>query len=298
MKHNDKNMTDSEKAVQKKFARALKAIEAAINSAKTENGRYRIEEIHLCSEGYAEPGYDGNVVALGNWNELREYDNQNNTCKTIDNTPSRLAAVLEKIGVEIEWEDEWNVCCECGRLVRKEPDSYSWQRSYVESDEGAVCMECLDPEDHLVDLEGQEDRANTIRKINPAKYGYILLKDDYESGWHRGQDASPKKIAEVLRNKFGVERFLFNVDNVGQFDMSFSVYVHESEIHLVDKEKFMGEDTDGPSNSEALKRGLQQASVEIAKLEGEGIKYAEISGDKVEARLISPEDFVEKGIKK
>ena len=37
--------------------RVYKIIEAASNSAKTSEGRSRIDTIQICTEGYAEPGY-------------------------------------------------------------------------------------------------------------------------------------------------------------------------------------------------------------------------------------------------
>jgi hypothetical protein len=43
----------------------------------------------------------------------------------------------------------------------------------------------------------------------------------------------PHKVAKELRAK-GISRFLFNIDDVGQFDSHWSVYVHEDEKHLLE----------------------------------------------------------------
>jgi hypothetical protein len=58
-------------------------------------------------------------------------------------------------------------------------------------------------------------------------------------------------------------------------------------------------ETQGPSVSEALKRGLQNASLAAAALPEGGVKYVRIDGDKVaEARTISPEEFAQHGVGK
>src|SRR5208337_4570393 len=159
--------------------RARRAIEAASMSAKTREGRGRVEDVQLHYAGVAEPGYDNHDIV------------------------TRLGDVLSKLGVELEWEDEWATCDECMKLVRTSPDSYSWQRSYVDNDDGRTCVECIkqDPEAHLEGLEGQHERCNTIADIDPAKHGYVLVEDGFEHGLHPGQDASPRKISEALQEQ-------------------------------------------------------------------------------------------------
>ncbi|GAG52478.1 unnamed protein product, partial [marine sediment metagenome] len=97
--------------------------QAGINAAKTSQARSQLEEAQLCFEGYAEPGYsdpDSNVIAFGNWNAITEYDGDK--FQTIDDAPARVASLLEKAGVELEWSDEWEFCGECGKAVRTKPD--------------------------------------------------------------------------------------------------------------------------------------------------------------------------------
>lgn len=48
-------------------------IEAGRKSAKTSQSRSQIDSITICTEGYAEPGYDNpksGIVAFGNWNNV------------------------------------------------------------------------------------------------------------------------------------------------------------------------------------------------------------------------------------
>ena len=76
--------------------------------------------------------------------------------------------------------------------------------------------------------------------IDPEDFGYVkanrdddAYNDSYECGWHPHQTDNPRIIADNLRNR-GIERFLFRIDGVGQFDVAFSVYVHESEADKLD----------------------------------------------------------------
>src|SRR5208337_893734 len=118
--------------------RARRAIEAASMSAKTREGRGRVEDVQLHYAGVAEPGYDNHdIVATGNWNDISKSSRHES-----DDIMTRLGDVLSKLGVELEWEDEWATCDECMKLVRTSPDSYSWQRSYVDNDDGRTCVEC------------------------------------------------------------------------------------------------------------------------------------------------------------
>jgi hypothetical protein len=278
------------------FQKAQRIIEAGLSVAA--RGHSQVEDIRLYS-GYAEPGYTdpkSGVIALGNWNSVSEY--RAGKFVTVDDTPARVASLLEKLGVELEWEDEWAACQECGRISRISPDSYRWQRSGVEDEGGTVCGECLagDPADYLAGLEGNPDRCNTIAAIDPADHGYVLVRDGFEHGFHPGQDASPRLIAEALERY--LTRFLFNLDGTGQFDLSFSVYVHESEEHLLPfaLESLASERTDGPSVSEGLRAALEDASAKMASLpDGEGVKYARCdpTTGTARVRVVSPEEFVQ-----
>jgi hypothetical protein len=195
-----------------KLRRAFRVLEIA----GLDNG-----EIELHTEGYAEPGYtdpESGIIATGNWNDPP--------------TPERVTRIFEKLGIEIEWGDEWAACDECHKLFRTQPDSYMWRRSYWldEMDGDIRCRECVleDPTDMLEQLEGKDDRALTF-DMDLAAHGYVRQDGEYESGWHPGQDDNPKTIADTLRAK-GIGRFLFKVDGVGQFDVRFSLWVHESEV--------------------------------------------------------------------
>lgn len=257
---------------------ALKAqqiVQAGQERAKHRDALFQLENI-LFHHGYAEPGYDdpkSGLIATGNWNSISRYDREKGEFDTIDETPVKVGQLLERLGVELEWSDEWDVCVGCDKLVRTSPTSYGWQPSYVDICGDILCKDCLDPEEWLESIEGKPDRANAITSVNPEDYGYIKVLSDLEHGFHSGQDADPRVVTRSM-TKFGIERFLFNIDNVGQFDMSFSLWVHEDEYNLLDDKKI---ETDGPSVSEALKRGLKEAALQVGKLEGDGVRYSKIN---------------------
>src|SRR5688572_25286225 len=80
-------------------------------------------------EKYVEPGYsdpESGVIATGNWNNRTKWNQATNTHTTTDDTPGRVSKLLEKAGVELEWEDEWVSCGECGGLFRCSADSHGW----------------------------------------------------------------------------------------------------------------------------------------------------------------------------
>ena len=224
-----------------KFARANKVLEIAARMAEKE----RLEKGHgysvenaICNislhDNYSEPGYSGELIALGDWNAVDIYDETTQTRKTVSDLPKRVCNILERLGFECEWNEEWTACCDCNGLVRTQGDSYSWTASFQLTDDGAVCCECLkaDPESYLSSLEGNSDKANTIDEIDPCDHGYVKVNEDsYAAGWYKRND-SPKKIAKELESK-GVSRYLFGIDSCGQFETEFSVFVHESEESLL-----------------------------------------------------------------
>jgi len=261
------------------------------------------EEVFLCGNGYAEPEYDdpeSGIIATGNWNDKDRYVNGKR--RVVDNTPSRVGDLLQKLGVEIEWDDEWTTCDECGKLVRTTGNSYCWQKSYVDFGCGDICDVCLLHDDLLLEeylqsIEGEHGKCCTLQSVDLEDAGYRLIEDGFEHGLHYGQDASPEKIADILRDR-GVDRFLFSLDSVGQFDANFSVWVHESQYKECLEEAVQGGDTDGPSVAGACERALQDASRKMAELpDGPGVKFAKCNPDgTADVRLIDPQTFVEKGI--
>lgn len=279
--------------------RANQIITAGLNSVKTQEGRNQIENIVLVSGGYVEPGYDNpesGVIALGNWNSVTRYTNAE--VVTVDDTPARVARCLEKVDVELEWNDEWVECDRCFGVFRTQPDSYSWLMSGVITDGEAVCRECIDPEEHFADLEGDTNKCNTVPSLNPGEHDYLLIQDEFEHGMHEGQASSPAVIGKLIAS-IGVERFLFNLDSKGQFDIRFSAWLHKSEEDKLEAAQQALDDgnTNGPEPAAALKANLQNLGAMEAQLKGEGITVATVSPDGVEVKKVSRQDFIDGKLK-
>jgi hypothetical protein len=275
--------------------RVERIIEAGRSSAKSNQGRSQIDCITICTEGYAEPGYDdpaSGVVAFGNWNNVTRYDGHE--FHVIDNVPGRVASLLEKLGVELDWSDEWTICEGCHKAVRTQANSYRWRASYADDGCGSIlCHECIktDPTDYLQSLEGDSRRCVTI-DLDLEVAGYKLLADDFENGLYGGQADRPELIADALREQ-GVERFIFHLDSTGQFDLSFSVWVHESEFNLIDREEFESTPVSGVDPAVQMQKALADASAKMAATDGR-IKVAKCDLDcgTARVRFVSPEDFV------
>jgi hypothetical protein len=172
-----------------------------------------IENMGWASE-YAEPGYTQpeKGILFSDWNYF---------CREVCN-------ILERAGYELEWEDEWSTCGECGKAVRTSPDSYCWQPSYFfVNDCEILCVDCTDKEEYLESIE-DNPRTALNDHIDPADYGYVKLEGNFESGWHNGQTDDPKKIYARL-HAAGHKRLLFNIDKSSQFYIVFSIWEKKTE---------------------------------------------------------------------
>lgn len=190
-----------------------------------------VDYVDLIAEKYVEPGYDNpeTLIVTGNWN----YDKEVDTTEIFPEEEEKsdtLYNVLEKLGCSCEWSDEWAMCEECQGAFRTSPDSYSWKRSYAEIDGYLRCHECIckDPEEYVESMIGKADHAITF-DVDLESLGFVKYKGDYESGWHPGQTDDPKNIAKKLESR-GIERYVFVIDQTGQFDINFSVWVDEKQL--------------------------------------------------------------------
>jgi hypothetical protein len=276
--------------------RVEKVIDAARKAATTSRARSQIDSTVICTEGYAEPGYDdppSGLIAFGDWNVVSRYVGRK--FQTIDDTPARLSKRLDRLGVELAWVDEWTCCDGCGKAVRTKPNSYSWRPSYIDDGCGTlICGECLraDPAEYLRALEGRSNACLTV-DIDLEQCGYVLVEAGFEQGLYGGQAADPTLIAEALREQ-GVTRFLFKLDHSGQFDIDFSVWVHAEDASNLDAQKFAGAQKDGADRAENLRAALSDASRKMDECEGQ-IKIAtcDLSTGTASVRTITPQEFVE-----
>lgn len=279
-----------------KFKRARKIIEAGYARAKVQNAIWSLDGIEL-HEGYSEPGYSGDLIATGNWNDITVYNKETNKFDLVDDTPGRVGRALEKLGFEIEWEDEWAACSVCDHLVRTQADSYSWRRAYIDDNNEIICCNCVkeEPAQYLELFENNSKKAWTIYGVNPEDFGYRQVAKEFENGWYGGQNDDPKAIAASLQ-KMGIHRFLFDITAVGQFDTHFRVLVHESEMQKFSEQAFDEDETTGPDPAIVMQKALQ--NMPVVSNPGPGVVYHKVNSDgTTDTKIISPEDFVNKGIK-
>lgn len=183
--------------------------------------------------GYAS-GYSDTVWVLGNWNPKRFPRNGEPPLTKEENIGPRLFDALERIGVEGEWLDEWQRCDNCQKLIRTEPDSYSWQPEYVHLEDGeTLCATCAVDENWIADvLESfinNPDRVVTfMSETQLAQLDWERVNDHpFENGWHPGQTDNPREILRNVQREFGSRDVLFLLDEASQFFIRFSVFVKE-----------------------------------------------------------------------
>jgi hypothetical protein len=306
----------SKEDVIKLTAKLYKMMDKLSQKVKVPSMRDRIMEVQLHTEGYAEPGYanpECGIIATGNWNTINFRSEE--FIDDRDDTIKKLEKVLEAYGVEMEWNDEWAPCDCCEKLVRISPSGYDWSPSYWLTEGELICIECLKEnregvtEGYVEWLTSDSTRAMTGSlkdAVNLADYGYVELQGKFQNGMHYGMDADPKKIGKKLE-EMGVERFIFVIDEVSQFYMNFSVWVHEEEAKRAYASigiggKLADKDVNGPSVAGRLEANLKEATKAMGELaqkdkDANGkIKYAKVSPDGYEARLVTREEFI-KGIK-
>ncbi len=256
---------------------------------------------HIGFDGYAEPGYADpkGAIVTANWNHDKEKIIRADFVDPDEDDSDEMhtvAEALEKLGCEIEWSDEWDTCSNCNKLVRTSGNSYHWTRFYW-SDAATgdcICGRCIEKDESLrkeyVDSHIGNLGACLTIPIDLEEYDFVRLPQDFESGWHPGQNADPKKIAVALRAR-GIQRFVFNLDSVGQFDAAFSVWIDKS-YDL--RELSQNETRADVSPGEQLRLYLQSAAT-IPVPQGNGVAVFTPDRNnptKAVVRLVSPEDFI------
>lgn len=179
---------------------------------------------------YAEPGYTNpeSGIVFGNWNPACGFSVPK--AQQQKDPVTKLARILEKAGFELEWEDEWDTCSECGKAVRTQPDCYHWTSSFrIVNECELICLECLEKDTEGY-LESIEDNPSTAcpPEMLPANFGYTKFNGTFETGFHPGQNDDPKKILEAL-HKEGKRHVVFRIKAKGQFDMDWEAYYKASE---------------------------------------------------------------------
>lgn len=189
--------------------------------------------------GVAEMGYDDKVMIAGDWNIGAPWVKKNGRDLNQLNM-ERIGDYLEKeCGVEIEWSDEWTNCSHCYKAVRTSPNCYGWEASYVWVSDGEIlCHECVENNQEWLD-EIIEWYANDHRKVVLSWFYKYLEQEEFicyspdeycqifETGLHPGQNDDPEKIAQDIEENLPEYDYIFKIDGVGQFDVSWSVFLRK-----------------------------------------------------------------------
>lgn len=164
------------------------------------------------AQGCSEPGYDDKPVILANWNNIHN--------KVFDS--------LESHGFSCEWEDEWIICDNCYKAFRSAPDSYSWEMYGHIFDGYALCGDCIEWDEYLESIENTPKMAVTCSLFSAHKdeveSRYTMVKDGFENGFHPGQNDDAESILKSMLEHNPNGRFIFVIDDQGQFDIEFSIY--------------------------------------------------------------------------
>jgi hypothetical protein len=159
-------------------------------------------------------------LLTANWNDLDQdkYD--------------QLEDILKRFDIELDWDDEWDRCYECGKGVRISPTHYGWRPEFVVDCEGyRVCKECFekDPEEYIEFYKENTNAAFHSWAIPTLeKLGYKESDNTYETGFHPGQTDDPENIRHMLLSA-GIYDFVFVVKSVGQFDVNWTVFIKEGD---------------------------------------------------------------------
>lgn len=148
------------------------------------------------------------------------------------------SSVLDKYFPGSTWgfSDSYDTCSKCGKLIRTEPDSYSWEPDFFVNDGELVCGDDVrdDPDAYLETLYNNPKMANTILTDSDLRnLGFELIKDGYESGMYDRHD-DPEDILEKAKKEHPGMTFVFSISSNGQFATRFELWgkedtdVHES----------------------------------------------------------------------
>lgn len=205
------------------------------------------------ADSYTEPGYrlseDDGIVVFGNWNNHTVYDPEtrthvDRTGTKADTLPERLGNLLDSIGADIEWCDEWTTCVECYGALRTHGDSYSWKLSGVWCDgEGYACTTCAlkDLASYLADYIDNPNNALTWADGTDLEaIGFVQWEADdahvYENGWHEGMNDDPKAIFAAIKETDGGSSVVFVISEVSQFYIRFTAYTRDSNYSQEEEE--------------------------------------------------------------
>ena len=128
------------------------------------------------------------------------------------------------------YDDEFDICTECGKAFRKETD-YGYNTFWY-GDGFCKCLECTkeDAQEYIDSLINNPDTANLIlseKELNGYNF-YKANEEPYASGY-RGQNDNPKQILAKLLEQNNDQQIIFSVAKTyDPFETQFDIYIKKS----------------------------------------------------------------------
>lgn len=239
---------------QEEFEEALSFLDANVDAGELSRieafnkmcdmlGYERDERIgHIATE-YGEPGYsiyeNDPLIITANWNPPRWPREGDEPLTFQEQLMPNLEETCRALTIEIEWSDEWDVCFECGKLYRTEPDSYSWQPSMVFVECDWVCNECIRNNHEFFSfvIGGAINNPNFaftyLDATDMVNAGFTQWEPDneqtYYSGWFEHMTDDPKKILNFILEALPEAEVVFLLDEASQFYSKFSAWFRNPE---------------------------------------------------------------------
>lgn len=120
--------------------------------------------------------------------------------------------------------EDWEICSSCAKAVNCHPTHYGWLPQYWVTDDGILCLDCLDPEEYITDCIEKANQGCTVscNLVDPDEHGFVRILEDLEYGMYRGQNDDPRKLVQWAN-----ERNLQIVFTIfpSQFTVSFDLYI-------------------------------------------------------------------------
>lgn len=179
------------------------------------------------------------VWVAGDWNDRTRFDPETRQWITTDDTPGRLLAALERVGVQAYWYDTVSTCPECYRLIETEV-MYGTPPA-MWSDAGYVCLECVarDLDAYTEDYVNDSDRALPSQLDSDALIaaGWEYTGADHRSGWYGRHDSPAEVLAEILADSPEGTEVVFQVTDAHMFELGFTTWTRTPEPEDDDTEE-------------------------------------------------------------
>lgn len=205
------------------------------------------EGVHDFADQYGEPGYGNSrtetrlIIMATYWcrcdkfvEEDGTYNDGSTKLHSIDRHYPNAFRRLEHIGVELEWYDEWIVTHDgYSKAWRTTADSYSWQPSYVITEDGEVITIDDDVEEWIAYAANNSSLAIPATVATGADLiglGFEEFNGTFENGWHPGQDDNPADILVQIDDLYGPDvDVVFCITETSQFYLKFEAYYRSTE---------------------------------------------------------------------